>query len=241
MNVEEFQIQFERTIGDFSEVFNCLNVFEELGMYVDLKIVYKSSSYRVNVSLYNSLEDLFPVLSFKTKILPVADEILDFIQTTNMLKAYLSFSVDGNNLTVTVYDKVSTNSSVSYEIDDVGTNFTLLSFNVLVQKNYKDIVECIIPLLNKYSKACLLRQKYENILELAFDKNGCRLTVLLPTNDSNVVKHFISRFNALQSILDDAKIRFSSSMQKKSMFLKITIFANDEQELKTALSKIRYI
>ena len=55
MELKKFQIQFERSIGDFSEVFNYLNVLEELGMYVDFKINYKSSSFWVNVNLYNSL------------------------------------------------------------------------------------------------------------------------------------------------------------------------------------------
>ncbi len=241
MKLKEFKVQFERSIGDFAEVFNYLNVLEELGMYVDLKIIYKSSGYRLNVNLYNSLEALFPILSFKTRILPLEDDILDFIQNTNMLKAYLSFSLDGENLKVSVYDKVSTDTSVSYELDNVETKFSILSFNVLVQKEYKDMVEYLIPLLNRYSTDCLLRQRYENVIEIIFDKNNCRLKVMLPTNDSKVVQYFISKFNALQSIITNPKIKFSSLAHKKTVFLKIAVFANDETEQKTALSTIRFM
>ena len=241
MELKKFQIQFERSIGNFSEVFNYLNVLEELGMYVDFKINYKSSSFWVNVNLYNSLEDIFPFLSFEAKILPISDDVLKFIQTTNMLKAYLFFSLDGDILTVCVYDEISTDSQVSYEAADIESHFAIMSFYIFIQEKYKNIIEYLIPLLTKYSEDCFFEQKYKNIISIVFRKSNCELRIMLPTNESKAVKIYISKFNSLQSMMKNPQVKFSLVTQKKCMFLKVELFAHNKEEQEIALSRIRYL
>lgn len=66
------------------------------------------------------------------ELLPVSDKILNFVQDNNMLASYLVFSLTSTNLTVKVYDKVSTFTASNCQKYNRATDFVVMSFNILI-------------------------------------------------------------------------------------------------------------